>query len=220
MKFLKRQAIQSLGYFLIPVACMTFSISAQAEPQDINGQTPMVSEKKPTSESSSKEANLPALNLKTILLDKPTREKIDKQRAAYLNPQLESEQEIIQPPPKKTGMDGKPKKKGIYLPYQLSVTAVVKKPDGSALVRIDNKYNLTKSKHIYIDQTQTGPEGVLFSVAGKEKLVPVGQTLYPRSMKTTDNYVIEQQKKKEALPKTKDKATENRLKEVQILTAE
>ena len=177
--------------------------------------------KQATQETPKKTENtLAPLNLKTVLLDKPTREKIDRQRAAYLNPELEKEQAIIPPPPPSGKGTGKPKKKSIYLPYKLTVSAVVKKPDGTALVRINDKYNVTRSKHISIDEPHTGPQGAMFHVIDKDKLVPVGQTLLPRKMKTVDNYKIAQQEKKKALPKTKDKATENRLKEVQIITGD
>lgn len=162
---------------------------------------------------------LSPLNLKTVLLDKPTREKIDRQRALYLNPEVEKPPEVITPPPQGKG-NSTPKKKSIYLPYKLTVSAVVKKPDGSALVRINDKYNQTRSNHILIDEPQSGPKGVVLQVIDQETRVPVGQTLLPRKMKTVDNYKIAQQEKKKALPQTKDKATENRLKEVQIITGD
>lgn len=166
---------------------------------------------------------LPNLNLKTILLDKSTREKIDRQRADYLNPKVEQQPEEIKPvleEPKKSQLAKKPRKKPIYLPKELSVSAIIKKPDGSSLVRINGKYNQTKSKHIKLNDRDSGPQGAVFKVLNKEKRVPVGQTLLPRKMSTVANYKIEQQKKQEALPKTKDKATGNTLKDVQIITAE
>lgn len=177
---------------------------------------------KQTSQESVKktENSLAPLNLKTVLLDKPTREKIDRQRAAYLNPELEKEQVVIPPSPSPRKGVGKPKKQPIYLPYKLTVSAVVKKPDGTALVRINDKFNKTRSKHITIDELHTGPQGAMFHVIDKDKVVPVGQTLLPRKMQTVDNYKIAQQEKKNTLPKTKDKATENRLKDVQIITGD
>lgn len=197
------------------------SLAADSSSQDNSAVVEEKSQKKVDSKKDAKknDESLPPLNLKTVLLNKPTREKIDAQRADYLNPKPEKQKEAIEPIKKKTG-DKKAKKKPIVLPYKLSVTAVIKKPDGSALVRINDQYNQTKSKYISIDESRTGPNGAVLKILRKTQTVPVGQTLFPRQMKMVENYKIEQQEKKKALPKTKDKVTEDTLKQVQIITGE
>ncbi|MBO1927165.1 hypothetical protein J3998_06205 [Thiomicrorhabdus sp. 6S2-11] len=166
------------------------------------------------------------LNLQTILLDKPTREKIDRQRAAYINPPVTKEIEKIPPPPppgKGTGSKNyKPKKKPIYLPGKLAVSAVVMKPNGDSLVRINGKYNNTSSKHITINKEHTSPKGVALEVIDKEQIVPVGSTLMPRKSKVIPTYQMVQQEKarakRRAVPKTKETVAKDTLEQVQILT--
>lgn len=204
------------------------SISADSQASSNNAQVAVDKQEQkadlksdPKINSKNVDESLPPLNLKTVLLNKPTREKIDEQRAAYLNPKPEKIEEIIEPiAEKKTAEKTVPKKKPIVLPYKLSVSAVIKKPDGSALVRINDQYNKTKSKYISIDEQHTGPNGAVLKVLKNTQTVPVGQTLFPRNMKMVDNYKIEQQEKQKALPKTKDKVTEDTLKQVQIITGE
>lgn len=166
------------------------------------------------------------LNLQTILLDKPTREKIDRQRAAYINPPVAEEVEKIPPPPppgKGVGTGtGKPKKKPIYLPRKLSVSAVVMKPDGSSLVRINGKYNQTSSKYIIINEEHTSPKGAALQVIDKEQIVPVGSTLLPRKSKVMPTYQMVQEEKarakRRAVPKTKETVAKDTLEQVKILT--
>lgn len=164
------------------------------------------------------------LNLQTILLDKPTREKIDRQRAAYINPLAAQEVEKVPPPPppgKGTGT-GKPKKKRIYLPYKLAVSALVIKPNGDSLARINGKYNKTFSRHITINQPHTSEKGVAFDILGKEQVVPVGSTLLPRKSKVVPTYQLIQKEqaraKRKALPKTKETVAKDTLEQVKILT--
>ena len=217
----------ALGLLVIglwPVASLSANSPESSNAKTENGQQEIKASSKTDSKSNANgvEESLPPLNLKTILLNKPTREKIDQQRAEYLNPKPEKPEEVIEPPVKKTEVakNTKPKKKPIVLPQKLSVSAVIKKPDGSALIRINNQYNQTKSKYISIDEQQSGPNGAVLKVLKKTQTVPVGQTLYPRNMKMVENYKVEQQEKKKALPQTKDKVTEDTLKQVQIITGE
>ncbi|MBO1923719.1 hypothetical protein [Thiomicrorhabdus sp. 6S3-12] len=164
------------------------------------------------------------LNLQTILLDKPTREKIDRQRAAYINPPEAQDVEKIPPPPppgKGTGT-GKAKKKRIYLPYKLAVSALVIKPNGDSLARVNGKYNRTYSKHISINKEHTTEKGVAFDILGKEQVVPVGSTLLPRKPKVIPTYQLVQKEKAKgkALPKTKERVAKDTLEQVKILTSQ
>lgn len=167
---------------------------------------------------SSDDIELPPLNLKTILLNKSTREKIDQQRMSYLNPQEIEEievPEVVEPVKKPV----KPKKKPIVLPAKLSVRGVVKKSDGSYMVLINDKFNTTQSKYVMIDYSLTNSKGVMFSVLGKQKFVPVGSTLIPRTMAIKPNYEVVREQNRKQL-QTKDKATETTLKDVLKITGE
>ncbi|BBP46604.1 hypothetical protein THMIRHAS_19770 [Thiosulfatimonas sediminis] len=197
---------------------------------DVKAETPSVPPKstRGTGVITGNEVLNKPLNLQTILLDKPTREKIDRQRAAYINPPIVQEVEKIPPPPPPVTGTGvanknvKPKKKPIYLPYKLAVSAVVIKPDGSSLVRVNGKYNQTNSKHITINSSHTSSKGVAFEVIDKEQIVPVGSTLLPRQSKVLPTYQMVQNEKikakQKALPKTKETVAQDTLEQVKILT--
>lgn len=167
------------------------------------------------------------LNLQTILLDKPTREKIDRQRAAYINPPEPKEVEKVPPPPPPSKASSvksyKPKKKQIYLPRKLSVSAVVIKPDGSSLVRINGKYNQTSSKHIRIVPEHTSEKGVALEVIRTEQIIPVGSTLLPRQSKVMPTYQMVQDEearaKRRAIPRTKETIAKDTLEQVKIITS-
>ena len=156
---------------------------------------------------------------KTLFLTQQQRTKIDKQREAYLNPPLpEKEQEkIVKVLPQKT--DAKPKKKRIYIPPKVAISAVIVKPDGSTIIRVNDKYNTSPSKHIRLDSAHASEKGVPITVNGKTKVVPVGSTLLTRKNKLVDTYKLEEQARKRAMPKTEQKAVKERLEQVKILNA-
>jgi len=158
--------------------------------------------------------NSQLLQLKTLFLSKETREKIDRQRESYLNPMVEKK--TIKLLPKAKG-GGKIKKKRIYIPPKVSVSLVMIKPDGSRLVRVNNKYNRSPSKHIKMDFLNSSATGVPVSVQGKNKIVPVGSTLLTRKNKLVKTYKLEKTKRKVKTPKTKQKAVKERLDQIKIL---
>ncbi len=153
---------------------------------------------------------------KTLFLTEEQRRKIDKQREAYLNPPAPSKQEEIKPIAK---ADGKPKKKRIYIPPKVAISAVIVKPDGSTLIRVNNKYNQSPSKHIKLDENAANSNGVPITVNGKTQIVPVGKTLLTRKNKLVDTYKLDAAARKQAMPKTEQKAVKSRLEQVQILNA-
>lgn len=155
---------------------------------------------------------------KTLFLSQEERMRIDKQREAYLNPPVKEPEKVITKVEPKKG-DGKPKKKRIYIPPQVAISAVIVKPDGSTIIRVNNKYDKSPSKHIDIDGSNANIDGVPITVNGKTQLVPVGSTLLTRKNKLIDSYKLKAQSRQNALPKTEQKAVKNRLDEVQILNA-
>lgn len=155
---------------------------------------------------------------KTLFLSQEERKRIDKQREAYLNPPVkEPEKVITKIEPKK--IDAQPKKKRIYIPPKVEISAVIVKPDGSTIIRVNNKYNTSPSKHIKVDNYAATTDGVPITVNGKTQIVPVGTTLLTQKNKLIDTYKLNTQARQNALPKTEQKAVKNRLDEVQILNA-
>lgn len=152
--------------------------------------------------------------LKTLFLSKSTREKIDQQREAYLNPVVEKKTLKLVP---KTIGGGKTKKKRIYIPPKVTVSLIMVKPDGSHLVRVNDKYNRSPSKHIKMDFSNSSPKGVPVNVQGRIKVVPVGSTLLTRKNKLVETYKLEKAKRKASAPKTEQKAVKQRLEQIQIL---
>lgn len=154
--------------------------------------------------------------IQTLFLDKATRVKIDAQREAYLKPTVETKTAKILP--KEKGKSQKPKVKRIYIPPKVAVSAVIEKPDGSRLVRVNNKYNRSPSKYINMDFDNSTTDGVPVMVQGRMKVVPVGSTLLTRKNKLVKTYKLEQAVRKKVVPKTKQVAVKERLDQVQILT--
>jgi len=152
--------------------------------------------------------------LKKIFLSKETREKIDRQREGYLNPVVEKETIKLVP---KTAGHSVPKKKRIYIPPKVNVSLVMVKPDGSRLVRVNDKYNRSPSKHINMDFSNSSERGVPVNVQGRVQVVPVGSTLLTRKNKLVKTYKLEQAKRKKLAPKTEQKAVKERLEQVKIL---
>ncbi len=162
--------------------------------------------------------NQVAPDFKTLFMSQEQRALIDKQREAYLNPPApKKEEKIVKVQPKD---DGKPKKKRIYIPPKVAISAVIIKPDGSTLIRVNDKYNKSPSKHIQLDDRAASLNGVPITVNGKTKVVPVGKTLLTRKNKTVDTYKLKKAERKQAMPKTEQKAVKNRLDQVKILTAQ
>lgn len=154
--------------------------------------------------------------LQTLFLSKPTREKIDKQRESYLHPV--TEKKIVRILPKEVGKSGKPKVKRIYIPPRVEISAVVVKPDGSTLIRVNDKYNRSPSKHIDMDYAGSSSNGVPVTIQGKTKIVPVGSTLLTRQNRLVKTYKLDESARKRSAPKTKQVAVKERLEQVQILT--
>jgi hypothetical protein len=157
-------------------------------------------------------------DFKTLFFSQKQREKIDKQREAFLNPPSPKfEEDIAKVSPKLS--DTKAKKKRIYIPPKVAISAVVIKPDGSTIIRVNNKYNQSPSKHIILEKDNVSSNGVPITVNGKTKIVPVGQTLLTRKNKLVDTYKLKAQERKAVMPKTEQKAVKKRLEEVKILNS-
>jgi hypothetical protein len=153
--------------------------------------------------------------LQTLFLSKATREKIDKQRESYLHPV--SEKKVARILPKEVEVSGKPKVKRIYIPPRVEISAVIVKPDGSTLIRVNDKYNHSPSKHIDMDYAGSSSNGVPVTIQGKTKIVPVGSTLLTRQNRLVKTYKLDESARMKSAPKTKQVAVKERLEQVQIL---
>jgi len=154
---------------------------------------------------------------KKLFLTQQERARIDKQREAYLNPQVKEQEKAIAKIKPLT--DGKPKKKRIYIPPKVAISAVIIRPDGTTIIRVNDKYNESPSKHIQLDNTNATTNGVPITVNGKTKIVPVGETLLTHKNKLIDTYKLDAQARKRSMPKTEQKSVKNRLDEVKILNS-
>jgi len=154
--------------------------------------------------------------LQTLFLSKSTRENIDKQRESYLHPV--TEKKVARILPKEVETSGKPKVKRIYIPPAVEISAVIVKPDGSTLIRVNDKYNHSPSKHIDMDYVGSSSNGVPVTIQGKTKVVPVGSTLLTRQNRVVKTYKLDDSARRQSAPKTKQVAVKERLKQVEILT--
>lgn len=158
---------------------------------------------------------------KTLFLSQEDRQRIDKQREAYLNPPVaEPKKELVKIEPEKLQGKTKPKKKRIYIPPKVAISAVIVKPDGSTIIRVNGKYDKSPSKHIKLDSYHANTDGVPITVNGKTQIVEVGTTLLTNKNKTIDTYKLKAQARKSAMPKTEQKAVNKRLEQVKILNAD
>lgn len=146
--------------------------------------------------------------LKTFLLDQQTRQKIDKQREAYLKPVAQKKANVVE--------QGKAKKKGVYIPPKVEVSAIIVKPDGSSMVRVNKKFDRSP-RNIQVNRNAASLDGVPVTVKGKTQIVPVGSTLLTRQEKLVKTYKLEQAAKRKEAPKTKQVAVKERLEDVQKL---
>ncbi|BCN93929.1 hypothetical protein THMIRHAM_17140 [Thiomicrorhabdus immobilis] len=182
------------------------------------------------SEIAEKEANIEKLKVvnnqvsphfKKLFLSTKDRLRIDKQREAYLNPPVAPQkEELVKLESKQADAIAKPKKKRIYIPPRVAISAVIVKPDGSTIIRVNNKYDQSPSKHINLDSTHANINGVPITVNGKTQIVPVGTTLLTHKNRTVDTYKLDAQARQRAMPKTEQKAVKERLEQVQILNAD
>lgn len=150
--------------------------------------------------------------MQTLFLSKGTRDKIDKQRESYLNPV--TEKKVAKILPKKSGQ---PKVKRIYIPPRVEISAVIVKPDGSTLIRVNDKYNHSPSKYIDMDYAGSSAYGVPVTIEGKTQIVPVGSTLLTRQNRLVKTYKLDSSARIQSAPKTKQVAVKERLEQVQIL---
>jgi hypothetical protein len=155
-------------------------------------------------------------SLQTLFLSHATREKIDKQRESYLHPV--AVQKVTRILPKRDGVSGKRKVKRIYIPPRVEISAVIVKPDGSTLIRVNDKYNHSPSKYIDMDYAGSSTNGVPVTIQGKTKIVPVGSTLLTRQNRLVKTYKLEHSARMKSAPKTKQIAVKERLEQVKSLT--
>jgi hypothetical protein len=165
-------------------------------------------------------------NLKTLLLTQEARVMIDQQRANYLNPQAPkpSAAKVVKPENVEATNDTKvikPKPKAVS--QNVAVSAVIIKPDGSSLVRVNNQYNPVQAKGFAVDYQSSTTAGVAIMVQGKTQVVPVGSTLVTGKNAVLPSYQVQKdiqaKAAQKALLKTEETAAKDALKSVQIINA-
>ncbi|WP_127471167.1 hypothetical protein [Thiomicrorhabdus aquaedulcis] len=163
-------------------------------------------------------------NLKTLLLTQGARAMIDQQRANYLNPeaqkvQKQPEEKAVTPKRVAENKVSKPR----VASQNVAVSAVIIKPDGSSLVRVNNQYNPTNPKGFALNYQDSNADGVPIMVQGKVQRVPVGSTLITGKNQVVPSYQLQRQlqtqKRQAAVPKTEEKAAKEALQSVRIINA-
>lgn len=147
-----------------------------------------------TAQFSTKTQQTLPVDIGKLLLSAPTRHKIDHQRAKYFQAKHEAVSKAKvsrqtqkhkgkinnrRPTPPQTAQGVLPEKVSVN-PSQsesLHLSAVIKRPDGSLLLRLNGRYTSQASKVVTPNPISSGPQGVVFSINNKEYLVPIGQTL-------------------------------------------
>lgn len=156
--------------------------------------------------------------LKTLFMSQQHRQRIDQQRIDYLKPPKEVE------PPKKEKVFAKKikkkKNKKIYIPPEVTISAVVVKPDGSTLIRVNDKFNQSPSRYIQLNSDQANSQGVPVTVRDKTRWVSVGQTLLTNKNQVVQSYKLGVKSTQKVLPKTEQKSVIKRLDEVKIINAD
>lgn len=133
-----------------------------------------------------------------LLLTPEQRIKIDQQRIEYLK-SLEVG-EVDQKEEKKPEV--KPVKKVALkprssLPRKLAVSAVIEKPDGNRVVRVNNQFYAAPSRKLPVELNQTtSSKGVVIKDGDKSVVVPVGSTYLSRKGKVVETYKLDKQKAK------------------------
>jgi hypothetical protein len=171
-----------------------------------------------------------ATQVERLLLTPQDRERIDAERLKYLKSlqvkevvEEEKEPEVVKKPePKTPAKSYHNVKKPVVLPKQLSVSAVIEKPDGSRLIRINNQFTEQPAKHVSVDTQKSNIKGAELKVDEKPVFVPVGTTYLPAKNRLIDTYVIEQKAVQKTDPKQKilkadETAVKRTLKDVEIV---
>lgn len=140
-------------------------------------------------------------NIEKLLLSPEQRAKIDAERQNYLRSQevkdIEGEEiaEIQKPEPekkveKKVAKRSVPMKPRVVLPKKVSVSAVIKKSDGTRFIRVNNEFNTSPSRHIKIDYDKSDTKGADLTVGDQPVFVPVGTSYQPSKRRVIDTYKL------------------------------
>lgn len=155
------------------------------------------------------------------------RAKIDQQRLDYLNSQnvdeveAESKPEPIKPKVvKKTSPSG-PYKPRNPIASKIAVSAVIEKPNGERVVRVNNEYQTQTTKKVPLQLNQTTPKGAVLKDGDKTVVVPVGSTYLSKKQKVVESHTLVKKsvksKPERQILNADDSAVKQTLKDVQII---
>jgi len=133
-----------------------------------------------------------------LLLTPEQRLKIDQQRVDYLKSlEVAEVEEEEEKKPEVKAVKKVTSKPRTYLPRKLAVSAVIEKPNGNRVVRVNNKYHSAPTNKVPIDLQQTSSStGVVLKDGTKSVVVPVGSTYLSRKGKVVESYKLNKQKAK------------------------
>ncbi|WP_373019811.1 hypothetical protein [Thiomicrorhabdus sp.] len=165
-------------------------------------------------------------SLNRLMLTPEQRAKIDADRLAYLKSLqvknvTEDKQEIVKEVKEvkkkpKVAVKAKPR---VVLPKKLAVSAVIERPDGSKIIRINNKFEEVPSKHVKVDYDKTNLRGVEMDIDTKgDVFIPVGSTYYPSKNKMVETYKLNKKPStKQKILQADDSSVKRDLKDVKIV---
>ncbi|MDX1346615.1 MAG: hypothetical protein R3189_00040 [Thiomicrorhabdus chilensis] len=160
--------------------------------------------------------------LNRLMLTPEQRAQIDQDRLNYLKSQQVKhvEDEPVEEKPKQV-VSKPPYKKRVILPKKLSVSAVIVNPDGSRLIRINDQFNKSPSKHVSIDYQKSNVKGADLQVNKKEVFIPVGSTYLPAKNTIIESYKLDQKaakaNPKQQILKADDRSVKRDLKDVKTV---
>ncbi|MBN2864505.1 MAG: hypothetical protein JXK16_00715 [Thiotrichales bacterium] len=169
-------------------------------------------------------------NIDTLLMAPEQRAKIDQQRLDYLNSKNVDEVKQEEKPPevktvKKTG----PYKPRNPIASKIAVSAVIEKPNGERVVRVNNEFQSQSTKKIPLQFNQTTPKGAVIQDGDKTVVVPVGSTYLSQKNKVVESHTLlkpspESNQKSRTKPERQilnadDSAVKQTLKDLQTVTA-
>ncbi|MDG6773944.1 hypothetical protein QCB45_06345 [Thiomicrorhabdus sp. ZW0627] len=163
--------------------------------------------------------------LDRLMLTPEQRAKIDAERLSYLKSlkvgQVGEDKEAAEKPKEVVKKPKKfvQKKPRVVLPKKLEVSAVIERPDGSKIIRINNKFEEVPSKHVKIDYDKSNLRGVEMDIETKgDVFIPVGSTYYPGKNKMVETYKLNKKPStKQQILKADDSSVKRDLKAVKTV---
>ena len=127
----------------------------------------------------------------TLLLTPEQREKIDQQRLDYLKSQTVDEvQEEVKPVLKETKKMGSVKPRN-PIASKIAVSAVIEKPNGERIVRVNNEFQTQSTQKVPLQLNQTTAKGAVLKDGDKTVMVPVGSTYLSKKQTVVESHTLD-----------------------------